>query len=55
MTKCAEPLRPHAFNFVIVCAYGDWSSFLMLEEVIARFYALEAYDRPEGFFWVEER
>jgi len=53
------PLHDTAKNFVVCCQYGDWSGFLTWPEIIARIPVMESHavrtDRPDGYFWIEER
>lgn len=53
--KVQEPLKPNSCNFVIVCKYGDWSGFRFLDECMKQFNELVNINRPDGFYWVEER
>jgi len=49
------PKKPERANFVICCDYGDWSGFRTLAECQAQYRELESYNKPEGYYWVEER
>jgi len=47
--------QPLKANFVICCVHGDWSGFRTLAECQRQFPELEARNKPDGYFWVEER
>lgn len=49
------PKFPNHRNFVICCEYGDWSGFRTLEDCRKQYSELESYNRPQGYFWTEER
>lgn len=53
--KVQEPDNPNGCHFVIVCEYGDWSGIRTLDECTKQFNELVSVNRPDGFFWVEER
>jgi hypothetical protein len=55
MTEVRPPRNPELRSFVIVCVHGDWSGLRTLEDCKAEFPLLEARNREDGFYWVEER
>jgi hypothetical protein len=59
MQKVSEPAHPERTNFVIVCAYGDWSGFRTLAECEKQFPTMEAshrrHGRGDGWYAVVER
>jgi hypothetical protein len=46
------PQRILRANFVICCQYGDWSGFRTIEQCLAQ--QMDT-NRPDGFYWIEER
>ena len=54
MVKVGQPQRPENANFVITCAYGDWSGFRTLAECERQFPELERAGRPDRFYAVVE-
>ena len=55
MMRIAEPKNPKSANFLIVCAYGDWSGFRTLEGCEKQFPELEPSGQPDDFYRVVER
>lgn len=56
MVRVLDPLGdPNSPNFLIVCAYGDWSGFRTLAECELQFPDLESRGKADGFFEVVER
>jgi hypothetical protein len=55
MTPMNEARLPSRTNFVITCAYGDWSGFRTLAECEKQFPELEARGKENFYFNVVER
>lgn len=49
------PARPDRANFVVVCPRGDWSRFMTLAQAKETAKTLAGLNRPDGYFWIEER